>query len=102
MKKGTTSGHENSQIDTTCYSACFPLFVFFALFARSVSGPRERYVSPTARHIILLGVVIIVFPLVSVIYELNRRKARRKKHSGVSTDELLEKKADWDRTTKTG
>jgi hypothetical protein len=27
-------------------------------------------VSPKVRHIILLGVVIIVFPLVSVIYEL--------------------------------
>jgi hypothetical protein len=33
---------------------------------------------------------------------LNRRKARRKKQSDISTQGLLEKKADWDRTTKTG
>lgn len=38
-----------------------------------------RYVSPITRNIILLVMVLIVFPLVSILYELERRKAKRKK-----------------------
>lgn len=42
-----------------------------------------RYTSPTARNIILLVIVIVVFPLVSVVYELERRKIKRKKKADI-------------------
>jgi hypothetical protein len=42
-----------------------------------------RYISPTVRNIILLVMVIIIFPTISVIYELERRKAKGKKQNNI-------------------
>jgi hypothetical protein len=58
----------------------FAYIFLFLLFYRSVSGWHAHYYSPTVRHIILLCVVVIVFPLASVALEVGRRKAERKKH----------------------
>ncbi len=46
-----------------------------------------RYISTEVRNVILLIMVLIVFPLVSVVYELERRRAKRKKHSDISKHE---------------
>ena len=63
------------------YLFVFFLFLFFCCFySRNWFWLwNTRYISPTARNIILLVFVIIVFPLVSVVYELERRKIKRKK-----------------------
>jgi hypothetical protein len=42
-----------------------------------------RYISSTIRNIILFVMVIIIFPTISVIYELERRKAKRKKQNNI-------------------
>jgi hypothetical protein len=48
---------------------------FFYLFDTS-------YISPKTRNIILLVIVIVVFPLVSIFYEIERRKSGNKKLIG--------------------
>jgi uncharacterized membrane protein len=42
-----------------------------------------RYISTTTRNIILLAMVVVVFPLVSFVYELERRKMKRKKEADI-------------------
>lgn len=68
------------------YLVVFLLFLFFCCFYKSRRWFwlwDTRVISPTARNIILLVIVIIVFPLVSVVYELERRKIKRKKKADI-------------------
>lgn len=58
--------------------------VTFAFFYITLSRPLARDVSPKVHHIILLSVVIIGFPLISVVWEIERRKLRRKKQDDIS------------------
>lgn len=61
------------------------LFVFIVINrgVRLICFGGRHYFSPTARKIIFLVMVIIVFPLVSVFYELERRKIKRKKKADI-------------------
>jgi hypothetical protein len=62
--------------------------VTFVFFYIAFSKPFAYYnLSSKVRHIILLGVVIIGFPLISVVWKIERRKAERKKQHDISKHE---------------
>ncbi|MGD1043035.1 MAG: hypothetical protein ABR913_08215 [Sedimentisphaerales bacterium] len=63
------------------------LFVFAFTFLALYRHSSIVDISPKVYHIIFLGMVIIEFPLVSVFWELARRKAERKKHKDNSKHE---------------
>jgi hypothetical protein len=59
----------------------FLLLLYWRYIIPNPYGNPELYFSSKVRHVILLCMVIIVFPLVSIILEIARRKAERKKHN---------------------
>jgi uncharacterized membrane protein len=63
----------------------FLLLLYWRYIAPNPYCSPEGYFPPRVRHIILLCMVVIVFPLFSIVWEIERRKAKRKKHYDNST-----------------
>ncbi len=72
----------------------FLLLLYWRYIVPNPYGSPERYFSPKVRYIILLCMVVIVFPLVSVVLEIGRRKARRKKQNDISAITPREKSVE--------
>jgi hypothetical protein len=61
----------------------FLLLLYWRYIAPNPYANPKWYLSPRVRYIILLVMVVIVFPLVSVVIELKRRKIKRKKDADI-------------------